>query len=167
MYFLYSVVKTGCGGRMTIPHKFTILSAEDNEHDMLAIQKTWSKLKIKHPLIQVRDGETCLDFLHKRGEYKNRSSNEQPGLLLLDIRLPKKDGFEVLQSIRKNKNLSALPVIMFTNSANAEDCKRSYALGANAYIRKPGNFKTFSEMIQNICQFWSQVDLPEEVYESF
>ncbi len=152
---------------MTIPHKFHVLSAEDNEHDILAIQKAWEKLEIEHPLIQVRDGEACLDFLFRRGEYENRSGNEQPGLLLLDIRLPKKDGFDLLKIIRNEDKLASLPVIMFTNSANAEDCKRAYTLGANAYVRKPGNFKAFSEMIQSICQFWSRVDLPEEVYEPF
>ena len=152
---------------MSIPHKFLVLSAEDNEHDVLAIQKAWDKLQIRHPLIQVRDGEACLDFLLKRGEYQNRSFNEQPGLLMLDIRLPKKDGFDVLKVIRREEKLSALPVVMFTNSANAEDCKRSYTLGVNAYIRKPGNFKAFSEIILTICQFWSRVDLPEEVYEPF
>lgn len=142
--------------------QFIVLSAEDNEHDIRFIQRAWEKHQIESKLISVRDGEACLNYLYSRGEYENRSANDDPHLLLLDIKLPKKDGLSVLKTIREDKQFYALPVVIFTNSVDLEDCSKSYQLRANAFIRKPGTFQEFADVIHHLCRFWSNVDLPEE-----
>lgn len=146
---------------MDLKH-FIVLSAEDNAHDIRLIQRAWNKHQIEAKLISVRDGEACLDYLYARGEFENRSLNDNPHLLLLDIKLPKKDGLSVLKILREDSRFYALPVIVFTNSVDLEDIAVSYKLGANAFIRKPATFKEFAEVLKKLCHFWSKVDLPEE-----
>ncbi len=139
-----------------------VLFAEDNEHDIRFIKRAWEKHHINSRLISVRDGEACLDYIYARGVYANRSANDNPQLLLLDIKLPKKDGLAVLQTLRDDKHFYALPIVVFTNSVDLEDITVSYQLGANAFIRKPGTFEEFAHVIKSLCQFWSHVNLPEE-----
>jgi len=109
----------------------------------------------------VYDGEECLDFLYHRGKYDNGNTMPQPGILLLDINMPKMDGLGVLKYIRNDGHLRRLPVIMLTTSAAEEDRLRSYDLGANAYILKPVGFDNFSTAVRTISLFWELVELPE------
>jgi CheY-like chemotaxis protein len=145
-----------------MPHEpFVVLMAEDDEHDILATRRAWKKHHISNPLYIVNDGEECLDFLHRRGKYSEPGTAPRPGILLLDIRMPKMDGLAVLKHIRQDEQLRRLPVVILTTSRAEEDRLRSYDFGANAYIVKPVGFNNFSDAVRTINLFWQLVDLPE------
>jgi CheY-like chemotaxis protein len=139
---------------------FVVLLAEDDEHDIVATKRAWTKHNIANPLYIVNDGEECLDFLHRRGKYSEPGSAPRPGILLLDIKMPKMDGLAVLERIRKDNELRRLPVIILTTSKAEEDRLRGYDLGVNAYIVKPVGFENFSEAVRAINVFWQLVELP-------
>jgi CheY-like chemotaxis protein len=139
---------------------FVILMAEDNEHDIVATKRGWKKHHIANPLYIVKDGEECLDYLHQRGKYSEPDTAPRPGILLLDIKMPKMDGLAVLEHIRKDGELRRLPVIILTTSKAEEDRLRSYDLGVNAYIVKPVGFENFSDAVRTISLFWQLVELP-------
>jgi CheY-like chemotaxis protein len=141
---------------------FVVLMAEDNEHDIVATKRAWKKHHVANPLYIVKDGEECLDYLHRRGKYSKPDTAPRPGVLLLDIKMPKMDGLSVLKHIRNDGKLRRLPVIILTTSKAEEDRLRSYDLGANAYIVKPVGFENFSDAVRTISLFWQLVDLPGE-----
>jgi len=141
--------------------RFNILMAEDNEHDIIAARRAWKKNKIANPLHIVNDGEACLDYLHQRGAFSEPGSAPPPGILLLDLNMPKMDGLTVLQRIRADKMLRRLPIIVLTTSQLEEDRAKSYELGANAYIKKPIGFESFSDAVKIINHFWELAELPE------
>ncbi|MBW1896662.1 MAG: response regulator [Deltaproteobacteria bacterium] len=134
--------------------------AEDDEHDILATKRAWKKHHVANPLYIVNDGEACLDYLYRRGKYSKAEKSPRPGILLLDIKMPKLDGLSVLKRIRENKDLRRLPVIILTTSKAEGDRLRSYDLGANAYIVKPVGFENFSQAVRTINLFWQLVELP-------
>ena len=136
---------------------FVVLMAEDDEHDIVATKRAWKKHHIANPLHVVHDGEACLDFLHRRGEH---DAAPRPGILLLDIKMPKMDGLTVLGHIREDKNLRCLPVIILTTSRADEDRIRGYNLGVNAFVVKPVGFENFAAAGRTINLFWELVDLP-------
>ena len=139
---------------------FAVLLAEDSEHDIIATKRAWKKHHIANPLYIVKDGEECLDFLHHRGKYSEPETTPRPGILLLDINMPKMDGLAVLEHIREDRKLRHLPVVILTSSKDEEDRLKSYNLGVNAYIVKPVGFTNFSEAVRTINLFWELVDLP-------
>lgn len=139
---------------------FVVLMAEDNEHDIIATQRAWKKHRIANPLYVVRDGEQCLDYLHRQNQYSEEATAPRPGILLLDIKMPKMDGLTVLRHIRKDPALRCLPVIILTTSKADEDRLRSYNLGVNAYVVKPLGFDNFSVAVRTINLFWELVELP-------
>jgi CheY-like chemotaxis protein len=139
---------------------FVVLLAEDDEHDIVATKRAWKKHNIANALYIVNDGEECLDFLHKRGKYSAPGAAPTPGILLLDIKMPKMDGLTVLERIRKDEELRHLPVIILTTSKAEEDRLRGYNLGVNAYIVKPVGFENFSDAVRAINIFWQLVELP-------
>jgi CheY-like chemotaxis protein len=141
---------------------FVVLMAEDNEHDIVATKRAWKKHHVANPLYIVKDGEECLDYLHRRGKYSKPDTAPRPGVLLLDIKMPKMDGLAVLEHIRNDGKLRRLPVIILTTSKAEEDRLRSYDLGVNAYIVKPVGFENFSDAVRTISLFWQLVDLPGE-----
>jgi two-component system response regulator len=140
---------------------FVVLMAEDSEHDIIATKRAWKKYKVVNPLYIVKDGEECLDYLYQRRKYGKPGSAPRPGILLLDIKMPKIDGLTVLKHIRKNGHLHHLPVIILTTSRIEEDRIKSYDLGANAYVIKPVGFQNFAEAMKTINLFWELVELPE------
>lgn len=139
---------------------FVVLVAEDDESNIMATKLAWKKHNIVNPLYIVNDGEECLDFLHRRGKYTVPGTAPRPGILLLDISMPKMDGLAVLEHIRKHRELRRLPVIILSASKAEEDLLKSYNLGANAYIVKPYGFENYSEVLWNINLFWQLVELP-------
>ncbi|MBW1743094.1 MAG: response regulator [Deltaproteobacteria bacterium] len=139
---------------------FVVLMAEDNEHDIVATKRAWKKHYIANPLYIVNDGEECLDFLRKKGKYSEPGAAPRPGILLLDINMPKMDGLAVLKEIRKDEDLRRLPVIILTTSKAEEDRLKGYDLGVNAYVVKPVGFENFSEAVRTISLFWQLVELP-------
>ncbi len=141
----------------------SVLLAEDSAEDIAAVERAWKRHNILNPLHVVRDGEECLDYLHKRGRYAPPANGQapRPGILILDLKMPKMDGLAVLREIRENERLRHLPVIVLTTSRADEDRVRSYELWANAYITKPAGFAEFAEAIAKINGFWMLVELPD------
>lgn len=140
---------------------FTVLMAEDNDHDVLATKRSWKQYNIRNDLRIVRDGEECIDYLLKRNAYQNPEDAPSPGVILLDIKMPKLDGLEVLKFIKSHKELRKIPVVILTTSKAEEDRIASYDFGANAFIQKPVGFLNFAEAIKQINVFWELVELPE------
>ncbi len=138
-----------------------ILMADDNQDDIIATRRAWEKNKIANQLYIVNDGEECLDYLYQRGKYSRPEDAPRPGLLLLDIKMPRLDGLGVLKHIRQDAGLHCLPVVILTTSEIEQDRLKSYDLGANAYIVKPVGFCNLSEAIKAINVFWELVELPE------
>lgn len=143
-----------------VKEPFVVLMAEDNEHDVVATKRAWQKNCIANPLYIVKDGEECLDFLRKQGKYSEPGAAPRPGILLLDINMPKMDGLTVLKHIRQDEETRRLPVIILTTSQAEQDRLRSYDLGVNAYIVKPVGFENFSAAVRTISLFWQLVELP-------
>ena len=143
-----------------VKESFVVLMAEDDEHDIVATKRAWKQHHIANPLYIVNDGEECLDFLYRRGKYSEPGTAPRPGILLLDIKMPKMDGLAVLKQIREDNELRSLPVIILTTSKADEDRLRSYDLGVNAYIVKPVGFERFSKAVRTINLFWQLVELP-------
>ena len=141
---------------------FAVLMAEDNRHDIVAAKRAWKRNKIANPLYIVNDGEECLDYLYQRGSYQDPVLAPPPGILLLDLNMPKLGGLGVLQHLRNDQVFRRLPVIVLTTSQLEEDRVRSYDLGANAYIRKPVGFENFSAAVKTIQLFWQLVELPNQ-----
>lgn len=131
-----------------------VLLVEDNEDDEILTLRAFRKSRLANEVMVVRDGEEALDYLHARGEHQNRNPEEVPDLILLDLKLPKVGGLEVLEDIRKNPHTMHIPVVVLTSSKHEEDMLTSYALGANSYVRKPVDFERFMEATLQLGMYW-------------
>ncbi len=141
--------------------QFVVLMAEDNKHDIVASKRAWKENNISNPLYFVNNGEECLDYLYQRGKYSRPGSAPRPGILLLDIKMPKMDGLEVLKLLKESDEFRTLPVIILTTSKSEEDRVRGYDLGANAYVQKPVGFEGLKNALKIINLFWEIVDFPK------
>lgn len=128
----------------------TILLVEDNPDDEALTRRAFSRHKIAHRVVVARDGAEALEYLAGAG----RGDRVMPSLVLLDLKLPKVGGFEVLRRIRSNQQTRALPVVVLTSSKEERDLVASYDLGCNSYIRKPVNFDTFLEAVETLGLYW-------------
>ena len=128
-----------------------ILLAEDNEDDIFVIQKAFKEAKLLNMVSVVKDGEEVMAYLRRQGQYRDA---EMPGLLILDIRMPKKDGFEVLKEVKADPALKHLPVVVLTTSKQEEDVVRSYETGACSFVTKPVGFAQFQEMVRQFELYW-------------
>ena len=136
-----------------------ILLVEDSPND---VELTLTALELNHlanEVIVARDGEEALDFLYRRGIFKLRSEGS-PAVVLLDLKLPKVDGLEVLQTLKSDDNLRTIPVVMLTSSREEQDLLRSYNLGVNAYVVKPVDFQEFVAALREIGMFWAVLNEP-------
>ncbi len=133
--------------------KRIILLVEDNSDDEALTLRAFKKNNILNEVIVARDGAEALDYLFRKGKYARREK-KNPELVLLDLKLPKIDGLEVLKAIRENENTKYLPVIILTSSKEEKDILKSYELYANSYIRKPVDFIQFSEAIRQLGVYW-------------
>ena len=131
-----------------------ILLVEDNPDDTKLILRAIKKNDFVGEVVVTYDGAEALDYLFGTGTYANRDPSIMPQLILLDIKLPKVNGLEVLQRIRTNERTKLLPVVIFTSSDEKQDLVKSYELGANSYIRKPVDFEQFSEVVKNLQYYW-------------
>jgi two-component system, response regulator len=131
-----------------------ILLVEDNPDDELLTLRAFKKCNIKNHVIVARDGVEALEWLFGEGEHAGRDTNVMPQVILLDLKLPRLDGLEVLKRIRKDPRTELLPVIVLTSSKQDEDLLKSYELGANSYVRKPVEFERFLEAVANLGLYW-------------
>jgi CheY-like chemotaxis protein len=135
----------------------TILFAEDNPKDVELTLEALADHNLANNVIVVRDGVETMDYLRCEGKYKQRKPGN-PAVLLLDIKMPRMDGIEVLRAIRNDNKLKMLPVVMLTSSREEQDLIRSYALGVNAYVVKPVDFKEFIEAVKQVGVFWAVIN---------
>ena len=131
-----------------------ILLVEDNPNDELLTLRALKKNNILNEVVVARDGAEALDYLFCRGEYEDRNPDVLPQIVLLDLKLPKVSGLEVLQEIRANKHTKCLPVVILTSSNEQKDVLSGYELGANSYIRKPVDYSEFSEAVKQLGLYW-------------
>lgn len=136
-----------------------ILLVEDSPNDVELTLTALAENKLANEVVVVGDGEEALDYLHRRGRYRLRTPGN-PVVVLLDIKLPKVDGTEVLAAMRADPALERVPVVMLTSSAEEKDIVRSYTLGANAYVVKPVDFAEFVRAISELGLFWAVVNQP-------
>ena len=134
-----------------------ILMADDDEDDRRAVAKAWQTSRAVNPIEFVNDGEELMDYLHRSGEFSGLAASTRPGLILLDLNMPKKDGREALKEIKADPNLRQIPVIVLTTSKAEEDIYRTYDLGANSFITKPVTFNSLVELIQVIGNYWIEI----------
>ena len=140
----------------------TILLAEDNPKDVELTIEALSEHNLANHVVVVKDGVEAMEYLRYEGNYKQRK-HENPAVLLLDIKMPRMDGIEVLKAIRSDDKLKTIPVVILTSSREQSDLIKSYELGVNAYVVKPVNFKDFIEAIKQIGIFWALLnELPPE-----
>ncbi len=137
-----------------------ILLVEDNPDDVALTQRALRKNDIANQLIIARDGAAALDYLHGTGAYAGRDPRELPALVLLDLKLPKLDGMEVLRELRAHEPTRLLPVVVLTSSTEETDLRRCYLLGCNAYVRKPVDFNQFAEAVRELGLFWLVLNEP-------
>ena len=140
----------------------TILLAEDNPKDVELTLEALSEHNLANNVTVVKDGVEAMEYLHCEGKYKMRKQGN-PAVVLLDIKMPRMDGIEVLKAIRSDPTLKMLPVVMLTSSREEPDLKKSYELGANAYVVKPVDFQDFIEAVKQVGVFWAVInELPPE-----
>ncbi len=135
-----------------------ILLVEDNPQDVELTLRAFRKRRLANPVQVARDGEEALDYVHARGPYAGKAPI--PALVLLDIRLPKVDGVEVLREMRAHPAYRTIPVVMLTSSQEDVDIRRSYELGANSYIMKPVEYDRFLEVVERIDLYWLLTNVP-------
>src|ERR1700738_1358228 len=136
-----------------------ILIVEDDPNDVERTLTALDEYNLANEVVVTRDGEEALDYLYCRGNFQTRSS-DNPAVLLLDLKLPKRDGLEVLQQIKSDEKLKVIPVVVLTSSHEEKDVVASYKLGVNAYVVKPVDFHQFVEAIKELGVFWAVINEP-------
>ncbi len=131
-----------------------ILLVEDDPAHVEIIRREFEKSRLANRLISVEDGQAALDYLYRKGEYNNQIKFPMPNLILLDLRLPKIDGLEVLKIVKSDKNLSNIPVVILTTSAAETDMVKAYKYYANSYLVKPVDFNQFNKLMNTFGYYW-------------
>jgi CheY-like chemotaxis protein len=139
----------------------SILIADDDEEDRMLALEAFQESRLANDLRFVSDGEELMDYLYRRGQFIDPSNSPRPGLILLDLNMPKKNGREVLQEIKANPRLRNIPVVVLTTSKADTDICQSYNLGANSFITKPVTFDGLVEVVKTLGKYWfTVVELP-------
>jgi len=136
-----------------------ILLVEDNPRDLELTLAALAKCQLANDIVVARDGAEALDFLYSRGEHADRPPGD-PAVVLLDLKLPKVDGLEVLETVKTDNERRQIPVVMLTSSREERDLVKSYELGVNAFVVKPVDFNAFFEAIQDLGMFWAILNEP-------
>ena len=141
----------------------TILYADDDPEDRMLLTDAWKESRVANELHMVEDGEQLMDYLNRRGKYAALAGSSLPGMILLDLNMPRKDGREALKEIKADPALRRIPVVVLTTSQAEEDIYRAYDLGVNSFILKPVTFKALVDVTQTIGRYWLEiVELPPE-----
>jgi CheY-like chemotaxis protein len=144
----------------------TILLAEDDPDDRILVKKAFQQSHLLNDLRFVGDGEELMDYLHQTGKYSDPDRAPRPGIILLDLNMPRKDGREALAEIKADPDLRIIPVVVLTTSKVDEDIVRSYDIGASSYITKPVTFEALVEVLQGLGRYWFEiVELPSKRVE--
>lgn len=133
---------------------FVLMLVEDDPDHVLLIQRALAKANLVNPLRIVRDGDEAIAYLSGQGPYGDRNRYPLPSLILLDLKLPRKSGLEVLEWIRSDPALRVLPVVALTSSAETSDIERAYALGVNSYLVKPLGFEDLLDLVKSLGMYW-------------
>jgi CheY-like chemotaxis protein len=131
-----------------------ILYVEDDQNDLILMRQAWGKAGVLNPLKVVTDGEQAVKYLSGEGKYADRSEFPLPILVLLDLKLPKLSGLDVLKWIRAEPSVQTVPVIMFSSSTRPEDIRTAYARGANSYLTKPPDHEGLTKMVASLKDYW-------------
>lgn len=134
-----------------------IVMVEDNPHDAELALTTFQELNLANDVIVLSDGVEALDYLYCRGKYEKRNGGH-PAVILLDVKMPKMSGFEVLRAIKQDKVLQAIPIVMLTSSREERDLAECYKMGTNAYVVKPVDFQQFVQVMKDLGTFWALVN---------
>jgi CheY-like chemotaxis protein len=138
-----------------------ILMADDDDDDYLLTKKALGESRLLNDLVRVKDGEELMDYLHRRGDYAAINA-PRPGVILLDLNMPRKDGREALREIKSDDSLRNIPVVVFTTSKAEEDIYKTYQLGVNSFITKPVTFDNLTEVMRTLGNYWFEiVELPK------
>ena len=147
----------------TSTRPIAILMAEDDPEDVMLVRDALAEARLSNDLRCVSDGEELMDYLKRRGKYADPQASPRPGIILLDLNMPKKDGRETLKEIKDDPTLRTIPVIVLTTSHAEEDIVRSYGLGANSFITKPVTFEKLVDIVKFVGRYWFEiVALPSE-----
>ena len=139
----------------------TIVLADDDADDRKLTEDAFAENRLVNQLHFVEDGEELMDYLHRRGKYEPLRSEPLPGLILLDLNMPRKDGREALKEIKADPELRRIPIVVLTTSKAEEDIVRTYDLGVNSYVTKPVTFKSLVELVKVLGRYWFEVvELP-------
>ena len=139
-----------------------ILMADDDADDRMLTRDALEESRVLNELRFVEDGEELMDYLHRKGKYADAESSPKPGLILLDLNMPKKDGREALKEIKSDPNLRRIPVVIMTTSKAEEDIYRSYDFGASSFITKPVTFDRLVDLMRALGEYWVEfVELPD------
>lgn len=146
---------------MTTAQLVQILIADDDQDDCLMTREAFRECRIHNPLHFVHDGEELMNYLKRRPPYEDPARYPLPGLILLDLNMPRMDGREALLAIKSDSLLRSIPVVILSTSSADEDIRRSYAIGVNSFITKPISFSSLLEVVQNLGRYWLEiVELP-------
>lgn len=137
-----------------------ILIVEDDNNDANLIIRTLKKINLVNNIIRLKDGEEALNFLFAKNEYVNRDINDVPRVILLDIKMPKVDGIEVLRQLKLNDITKLIPVVMMTSSKEETDIVRSYSLGVSSFVVKPVEFEQFAKAVSQVGMYWLLTNQP-------
>jgi two-component system, response regulator len=135
-----------------------ILLVEDNASDAELTIRALKKTRVINNILHVTDGEEALDFIYCRGKFSNMKTSAKPKLVILDLKLPKVDGLEVLREMKSHPDMKKTPVVVLTSSRYEQDVIKSYELGVNSYIVKPVDFEKFTEAVQNLGMYWMLIN---------
>lgn len=134
--------------------QFTVLLVEDDLNDIFLVKRAFKMARVRNPLQIVTDGEEAIRYLRGEGKYADRDAHPLPRLVVMDIKMPRKSGFEVLEWVKTQDKLRLIPVVIVSSSENPAEINRAYELGANAYMVKPVNFREVEHMFESITHYW-------------
>ena len=135
----------------------SILVADDDADDRMMIKDAFVESRLANPLHFVEDGEELMDYLHRRGKFSDPALSPTPGLILLDLNMPRKDGREALKEIRADETLRRIPIVVLTTSKAEEDIYRTYDMGVNSYITKPVTFVSLVDLMKILATYWFEI----------